>query len=737
MLFISVSMQRKIVAYQQLEHSDCGIVCIRIIARYWGKHMTLNEIRALADISREGMSIKGMMDTLEKLGFDSAVVKVPGEEVLRMPLPVVLFWRQSHFVVLYKVSSDGKRYFVADPSQGKMIFSDDDIRAHWLGNSNEGIALLCEPSDDFVPGKAQKKGVRELKLSELVRRTLNQHKWAFVSIVFFAFLCLLSDILLPFVFQRTIDEGIATRDINLIWLLVFAQIMIFVGNYFAQNVADWMMTKLGLKVGLDMMNEYLCKLLARPMEFFARKVNSDLIQKAEDQLRIKDFLVGMPNTLFFMCLNIIVFSGLLVYFNLYIFLFFIFCTGISFLWLLAFIRKRKSIDYTYTACIAENRNNLYELINGITEIKVNNAHKIKLSEWNSMQEKINVLAKKNYYVKLWMNSGTTFIFRIREIAIIGICAASVVYGNMTIGVMMTVSYIIGRLSLPFNNMLDVVNQVQDASISLERVEEIMSSSCGVQDDDMQFKINDILLKNVSFRYPGSHSPLVLKNIDLLIPVGSTIALVGPSGCGKSTLIKLLLNLFRPIEGSISSGNICFSETNQEIWLRNCGIVMQEGTIFTGNILSNIAMSDESPDLQRARKAASLACLDSFIDNLPMGYYSKIGVSGIELSGGQKQRLLIARAIYRDPALLVLDEATSSLDAINEARIVRNLKDNNQGKTVIIAAHRLSTVAYADMIVYMDGGEIIETGSHEDLMALGGAYSRLIARQLSPASGLAV
>lgn len=730
-------MKRKIVAYQQLEHSDCGIVCIRIIARYWGKQMSLKDIRSLVDMNREGLSIKGMRDTFKKLGFDSAVVRVPKEELLKMPLPAVLFWRQSHFVVLYKVSSDEQRYFVADPSQGKMIFSDYDIREHWLGESNRGIALLCEPSDDFVSGKIRRKCVRELKLSNLIRRTLNRHSRAFASIVFFAFLCLLSDVLLPFVFQRTIDEGIAAHDINLIWLLVFAQIMIFVGNYFAQNIVDWFLTKLGLKVGLDMMNEYLCKLLARPMDFFARKVNSDLIQKAEDQLRIKDFLVGMPNTLFFMCLNIIVFSGLLVYFNLYIFLFFICCTSISFLWLLSFVRKRKSIDYTYTSCIAENRNNLYELINGITEIKVNNAHKIKLSEWNRMQEKINLLAKKSYYVKLWMNSGTTFIFRVREIAIIGICATSVVYGNMTVGVMMTVSYIIGRLSLPFDNLLDVVNKVQDASISLERVEEIMLSPYNERSSAMQFKIKDIILNNVSFRYPGAHSPLVLRDINLSIPVGSTIALVGPSGCGKSTLIKLLLNLFRPNEGSIRSGNIYFSEANQEIWLQNCGIVMQEGTIFTGNILSNIAMSDERPDLQRARKAASLACFDSFIDNLPMGYYSKIGVSGIELSGGQKQRLLIARALYRDPDLLVLDEATSSLDAINEARIVKNLKENNQGKTVIIAAHRLSTVAYADMIVYMDGGEIIETGSHEDLMALGGAYSRLIAGQLSPASGLAV
>ncbi|MBP3299172.1 MAG: peptidase domain-containing ABC transporter [Muribaculaceae bacterium] len=723
-------MKRKIIAYQQLEHSDCGIVCVRILLRYWGRCMSLNEIRAISDMGRDGLSIKGISDTLGKADVDSIAVRLPMSELCRMPLPAILFWRQSHFVVLYKVSSDGKRFYVADPSQGKMVFTEQEMRLYWLAEADRGIALLCEPSDNFIADKKAKGDRQLVKLFNLVKSTLSQHRRCFFTVVLFTLCCLIVDIALPFLFQRTIDEGVATHNISLIWMLVSAQLMFFLGNFVSQKIVDWVLTHLGLKVGLDMMNEYLCKLLSRPMDFFARKVNSDLIQKAEDQMRIKDFLVGMPNTIFFMCLNIAVFSSLLIYFNIYIYLFFMICTGAGFLWIGLFMRKRKAIDYTYTSCIAENRNNLYELIGGVAEIKINNADEIKVSVWNKLQNRINDLAKKRYYIQLWMASGTTLLFRLREIAVIGICATSVVYGNMTIGVMMTVSYIIGRLASPFDDILDTIAKIQDASVSMERVEEIMHAALDDDADDAHIPVKDIDITDVSFKYPGSHSPFVLTDINLTIPLGSTIALVGPSGCGKSTLIKIIMDLFQPASGAVKVGGIVLSALNQKSWQKNCGIVMQEGTVFTGTLLSNIAMSDEIPDTDKAIAAVRLACLYDFIQGLPMGLYTKIGVSGIELSGGQKQRLLIARALYRNPDLLILDEATSSLDAMNEAQIVRNLKSRSNGKTVIIAAHRLSTIMHADTIVYMNEGRILEIGSHNCLMSLNGAYSRLFRGQIA-------
>lgn len=723
-------MKRRIKAYQQLEHSDCGIVCVRILARYWGKRISLRAVRELCDMDRQGISIREISATLKKLGMDSASIRVPLEELRKMPLPAVLFWKQSHFVVLYKVSRDGKRFYVADPAQGKMIFSAEEMKEHWLSGAECGAALLCEPAEDFKADRVLEEKPRIFKLLGLMKRLLLSQRHSFMLIIGFSLLCMIADIALPLLFQHTVDEGIARRDISLIWILVLSQFLIFLGNYVAQNVVDYVLTRLGLKVSLDMMNEYLGKLIVRPLDFFARKVNSDLIQKAEDQQRIKDFIVTMPNVLFFLCLNLIVFSAMLMYYSRFIFIFFLCCTAASMFWTMAFLRKRRSIDYTSNTYVAENRNNIYELIHGIAEIKVNGAQEIRLSVWQRLQEKINHLARKNYYVRVLMSGGNTMLSRIRDIAVTGICASMVVSGEMSLGIMMTVSYIIGRLSVPFNSMLDTVYTVQNASISMERVEEILDWKEDAPQQDEVMTAGTLELKGVSFKYPGAHSPEVLSAIDLTIRKGETVALVGPSGCGKSTLIKVILNLFSPVSGEVRNDGKKLTVDNQTAWLRNCGIVMQEGTVFSGTILSNIAIADAEPDLKKARQAAELASLADFIDSLPMGFHSRLGVAGVELSGGQKQRLFIARALYKNPNLLILDEATSSLDAINEARIVRNIRNNSATRTVVIAAHRLSTVRYADKIVYMDKGRILETGTHEHLMASQGHYFNLVSRQLT-------
>ncbi len=479
-----------------------------------------------------------------------------------------------------------------------------------------------------------------------------------------------------------------------------------------------------------MMSEYLGKLIRLPISFFDRKVNSDLIQKLDDQNRIKNFLVSMPETTFFTVINLVVFSVMLVYYSGLVFLVFLAATALSFGWTRLHLRRRKAIDYAYFSYSAENRNNVYELVNGMQEIKVNNAQTTRVAAWNTVQQKINRLSMQSALTNLSINGGNTFFVRMKDILITGICATMVIRGRMTIGEMMTISYIAGRLAGPFSNIIDSVSTVQDAAMSYERIDEIMNRP---QTDTPTIKAPDegvdIRFEDVSFKYPGSFSPYVIDGFSAVVPTGKTTAIVGASGCGKTTLVKLMLGFYVPQRGHAYVGQTDMADLDRDDWLRHCGVVMQNGYIFSGSILDNIALADAKPDLERAREAARIACIDDFFDDLPMGYHTKLGVAGIELSGGQKQRLFIARAVYKNPQVLFLDEATSSLDANNEAQIVHRLAEYNKGRTVVVAAHRLSTVRHADNIIYMEKGKIAEMGTHEELVARRGPYFRLVKEQL--------
>lgn len=737
----------KIKAYQQLEHSDCGLVCIRIIARYFGKRVGMQRLRDISDMNREGISVADIRSILSRLGIFSYALKLPFGELLKMPLPAILFWNQSHFVVLHRVryTRKGTCFDLCDPARGKMKLTEEEMRLHWLSSGSQdneeqrqegetfGVAVLCAPDDNFSKEKEDCDNDTTAKwgILRLMRDTCLANRRSFMAIIVLSLLCLVADICMPLLFQKTVDSGIEGKDISLIWILVASQLLIFVGNFISNQGVDYLLTRLGLKLGLDMMNDYLCKLVSRPLDFFDRKVNSDLIQKTEDQNRIRDFMVGMPNTFLLLALNLIVFSGLLIFYNLWIFLFFLVMTAATILWSALLLRKRKSIDYSYSCCVAENRNNLYELINGVAEIKVNCAQHKKVSAWRQMQSRIIELSKRSYMVQTLMGSGSSVISHSRDLAVTGICASMIVEGQMTIGVMMTISYLTGRLAGSFGNLTPMMQSLQDTSISLERVKEIHDTVPIPQTEKLQLPDLSLSLDNVSFKYPGAHTPVVLRNITLDIPCGSTVALVGASGCGKSTLIKLLLNLYTPTSGCIRVGTTELEPCHQELWLSHCGLVSQTGTVFSSSILENIAISDPNPDRKRARTVAQIACIADFIDTLPMGYDTKLGVAGIELSGGQKQRLFIARALYRDPDILMLDEATSSLDASTEATIVANLRRFCKDKTLVIAAHRLSTIKDADKIVCMSEGMVTESGTHRELMENDGVYASLIQCQLTP------
>jgi len=714
--------------YRQLEHSDCGLTCVRMIARCYGMKIPAKTLRGFCETGRLGISIADIIDTLKAINIRGVAIKVSPDKLDEMPLPAIMFWDQNHFVVCYGIDTKKRRYLIADPALGKVSLPEEEFLKHWCGNNSKGICIVTEPEDNFNPKQFGK--VKEpFKLKKLFKEATLKYRSKFTIILIFTIISLITDMFVPFLFQRTVDDGINGKDIHLVWLLILGQLFVFIGNYISSNIVDILLTKLGLKMSIEMMNEYLRKLISLPMSFFDTKVNSDLLQKTNDQERIKSFLLNSPTEFFLTSLTLVIFSILLIYFDYLIFVIFVALSLLSIGWNILFLRKRRHIDYSYFTYASDNRNALYELVYGMQEIKSNNAQESRVEKWNDTQEKINRLSIKSAMLNILIGSGTTFFIRMRDIAITGICATMVIEDSMTIGVMMTVNYIVGRLSNPFNTITNSITDVQDASLSYERISEILESPEPKMPADKAQKA-EISFNGVWFKYPGSRSPFVIKNADVLIPEGKITALVGNSGSGKSTLIKLMLGFYSPQKGKLQLGGRDISEIDINDWLGRCGVVMQSGYIFSDTVLKNIGLSDIEPDEERVKEAARLACLDEFISKMPMGYHTILGEKGLEMSGGQKQRLLIARAIYKNPQILFLDEATSSLDANNERRIIENLREFRKGKTVVIAAHRLSTVKDAHNIIYIENGEVTEQGTHEELIELKGKYYNLVKNQLA-------
>lgn len=722
----------KIKAYQQIEHSDCGITCIRIIARYYGRVVPLSFLRDMCDFGRMGMSLRDIVSCMKKLGFCTAAVRIGEAELKRMPLPAIIYWDQCHYVVLYKIKRDGELFYIADPARGKVRLSKEEFFHHWQMHNSYGLAVVADPTEDFYKLEYPQMDSSNVGLWKLVGMTMRDNHVQFAAIVVLMILAMIADVVSPMLFQQMIDEGIGGLNISLVWLLVLGQFAVFFGSYISSCMTDLLLNKMSLKMGIRMVNDYLLKLVSLPMSFFDSNVVSDLVQKIDDQNRLKTFLLEMPQSLLFAGANLIVFSFLVTYYSPLAFAIFVSCMALSFLWTQLHMSRRKTIDYSYFSYSSENRNNVYELINGMQDVKVNNARQMRVDIWSDVQKKINALSMRSAYLNMSVNGGNSFLARFRDIAITGFCATMVVRGSMSIGEMMTITYLVGRLDMPLNNLVSMLNHMQEATISYNRIMKIMDSKTEGDLEKIAPNLSDsvsLRFEDVSFKYPGSYSPFVINNLSVTIPAGKMTAVVGVSGCGKSTFIKLLLGFYRPQQGVVMVDGINLSTLDSEQWLACCGVVMQNGYIFSGTILENIALSDKHPNMERVREAARLACVDDFFKDLPMGYYTRLGNAGMELSGGQRQRLFIARAIYRNPSLLVLDEATSSLDANNESNIVRNLSAFNAGRTVVVAAHRLSTVRHADNIIFMDKGRVVEQGTHESLVALRGAYYQLVKEQL--------
>jgi len=719
--------------YSQYDAMDCGPTCIRMIAKHYGKSYTLDTLRDQSYLTREGVSLLGISEAAEKIGFRTLAVKVPlsklGEEA---PLPCILHWNQNHFVVLYKVKAN--KYFIADPGHGLLTLNKDQFEKSWLQHSTEGVALLLETTPAFYELKEsdgkQNKGFRFL--FQYLRPFKKYIAQIFLSMLIGSGLTLI----FPFLTQALIDNGINHKNISFVVLILVAQITLFFSSMCVELIRGWLMLHINSRINILLISDFLMKLMRLPLSYFDSKLVGDIQQRVGDHSRIHSFLTGSALSTLFSLINLVVFTFVLGFYSVSILgIFFLFSLlGIG--WIFIFLKRRKQLDYVRFQRMSDNQNVLFEMITGMQEIKLNNCETKKRWGWENVQAKLFSLNIKSLSLGQTQQVGSVFFNQLKNIFITYISAREVMNGHMTMGMMMSVSYIIGQLNAPIESILGFIQSAQDAKISLDRLSEIhhkddedVNVNLKTSNTISQNRKNGIEFKNVSYQYQGPNSPFALKNIDLQIPQGKVTAIVGSSGSGKTTLLKLLLQFYPPSQGVVLVENQDLNTINPRLWRSQCGTVMQEGYVFGDTIANNIAVSDDAVNQDKLLHAVDIANIKDFIEELPLGYNTKIGASGTGISTGQKQRMLIARAVYKDPSYLFFDEATSALDANNEKIIIENLNQFFEHKTVIVVAHRLSTVKNADQIVVLSHGELAEIGTHQELVNKKGMYYELIKNQL--------
>lgn len=725
--------------YLQHDAADCGPASLRMIAKYYGKEYSAEMLRRHCYISREGVSMLGISDAAEYLGFRTIGVRISFEQLAEDALlPCILHWNQNHFVVCYKIEKKRKgkyNIYVSDPASQRLCYTKDEFLKCWLstksGNTDKGSALLLEPGVEFG-SREEEVGANKHSLSFFIKYLL-PYKRQFVQLMCGMLVGSLLQLIFPFLTQAMVDWGIGGKNLDLITLILIAQLTLFLAQLSVGYIRSWILLHINSRIDISLISDFLIKLMNMPLHFFDTKRTGDIMQRIGDHGRIKGFLMGNSMSILFSFANFIIFSIILAYYNISILTIFMIGHVFYVLWILYFMKYRRELDLKRFNLAATEQNKIIQLIQGMQDIKLNNCEKQKRWEWERVQVNLFKISVRGLTIGQIQSAGTVFFTRTTHIIISFIAARAVVEGQMTLGMMMSLTYIIGQLSAPIGDFIGFAQAFQDAKISLERLNEIHAQEDEEQDlaNKTSFlpKEKSICINNLRFSYDGSERNYVLKDINLVIPEHRITAIVGESGSGKTTLIKLLQGFYQPNSGSIKIGNLNLATINPHMWRSKTGSVMQESFIFSDSIANNIALNTDSVDTEKLYHAAVMANADDFISELPLGYNTKIGMEGSGVSQGQRQRLLIARAIYKNPEYIFFDEATNSLDATNERIIMDNLHEFYKGKTVVIAAHRLSTVKDADQIVVMKNGHIVEIGTHEGLVAKRGDYYTLVKNQL--------
>lgn len=727
-------MKRIFPHYQQLDAFDCGPTCLRMIAKFYGRTYSVQYLREHAFISREGVSMLGISDAAELIGFRTMGVRITLEQLrTEVPMPCILHWNQQHFVVCYKIKNG--KYYIADPASKKVSYGEKEIERCWCSTLVEGketgAALLLEPGADFYDrGEIEERKDRKFSF---FFRYLTPYKRELLQLMLGMLTASILQLIMPFLTQSLVDTGIRDSNLSFITLILIAQLVIFIARLSVDFIRSWILLHVNTRINIALISDFLAKLMRLPLHFFDTKKVGDIMQRIGDHNRIESFMTGSSISTLFSFVNFIVFGFVLAYYDLSILGLFLLGNGLYVAWILAFMKYRRELDIKRFAQAAGEQSNLFQLITGMQEIKLNNCETEKRWEWERIQVKLFKISIKGLALGQYQQLGSVFFNQTTNILISFLAARAVVFGEMTLGMMMSLTYIVGQLTAPIEQFIGFARSFQDAKISLERLGEIHQRED--EEQTLLMKVNllpenrTLHIEDLSFSYDGADREYVLDHVELTIPQHKVTAIVGASGSGKTTLIKLLLGFYDPNKGNIKVGDQLLKNINPHVWRAHTGCVMQDGFIFSDSIAKNIAVGAEVIDKERLLHAVTVANIRDFIDSLPLGYNTKIGMEGNGVSQGQRQRILIARAVYKNPEFIFLDEATNALDANNEREIMEHLHQFYKGRTVVVVAHRLSTVKDADNIVVLDKGRVVEEGTHEVLTARRGVYYRLVKNQL--------
>ena len=721
----------------QKDSMQCGIACLQMVCKYFGREYSMNTLSKLCFATTEGVSMLGINEAANILGLHTTCVRAATSILSEAHLPCILHWNQNHFVVLYKVKN-GKKFYIADPGKGLVTYSLEEFKKHWISTrSNEedkGIAMFLETTPAFFTYKMEgEENIKEKRSFRFLFGYVKKYRKYFGQIILGLIVGSLLQLVLPFLTQSIVDVGIKNQDIGFVWLILLGQLMLTISRTAIDFIRRWLLLHISLRINISLVSDFFIKLLKLPMSFFDTKLMGDLMQRMNDHSRVNNFLTQQTLNITFAMLTFVVFSVVLFFYNKLVFAIFLLGSVLYGGWMTLFLKRRKVLDYELFEQQAINNNKTYEFITSMQEIKLQDCEQRRRWEWEDTQADLFGVQMKSLKLQQTQEAGSIFINEVKNIIITVVAATAVIHGQMTLGMMLAVQYIIGQLNSPVEQLMNFFYSLQDVKISLERINEIhqMDDENGKEGlkTSIENKNEGIDIKNVMFKYDPHALRKTIDDVNIHIPQGKVTAIVGASGSGKTTLIRLILGYYPVLDGKIAIGNTDINTLNKRWWRRQCGVVMQDGVLFSESIARNIAVDDGDIDKERLLKAAEIACIKDYVMALPLKFNTKIGRDGIGLSQGQKQRILIARAVYKNPDYIFLDEATNSLDANNERSIVENLDKFYRGKTVVIVAHRLSTVKNADQIVVIDHGKVVEVGNHESLTAKGGAYYHLVKNQL--------
>ena len=720
----------------QHDAMQCGVACLQMVCRHFGCNYSLDFLSQQCAATTGGVSLLALREAAPQLGLSSVCGRAEADTLADAPLPCILHWNQNHFVVLYRVKRN-RKYYIADPGKGLVTYGRAEFLSHWISThtngSDKGVVMFLKPTPAFGQCKDNTVPPAQLRSFKFLLGYIRQYRRLFFQIVLGLAVGSVLQLALPFLTQSIVDVGIRNQDIGFVWLVLIGQLVLTLGQTSLDFIRRWLLLHVNMRINISLLSDFFIKLLRLPMSFFDTKLLGDLMQRMGDHSRVNSFLTQQTLSILFSAITFVVYSLVLCCYSMPVLA--VFMVGILLYgaWMMLFLHRRKLLDYELFEKQAINSNKTYEFITSMQEIKLQNCEQRRRWEWEDVQADLFDVQMKSLKLQQTQEAGSIFINELKNMAVTVMAASAVIHGNITLGMMLAIQYVIGQLNSPVNDLLSFCYSLQDVKISLERINEIHRMAD--ENGDSHTKTDTICmeqgirLSHVDFKY-DPHAPVkTIDQVSFTVPCGKVTAIVGASGSGKTTLIKLMLGYYPAAGGQLLIGDTDIATVDLRWWRRQCGVVMQNGAIFSESIARNIAVDDGDIDKDALLHAAEIACIKDYIQQLPLGFDTKIGRDGVGLSQGQRQRILIARAVYKNPAFIFLDEATNSLDANNERCIVENLDRFYHGKTVVVVAHRLSTVKNADQIVVLDGGRVVEVGTHDTLVKQQGAYYHLVKNQL--------